>query len=67
MCPVWRAALELVVSEHCSFPEIPSGYLEVPKEEDSGWALQVAVQALHHLTLPGMSMEERNRTTRTWQ
>lgn len=51
MCPVWRAALELVVSEHCSFPELPSGYVEVPKEEDSGWAVQVAVQALPTISL----------------
>lgn len=50
MCPVWRAALELMVSEHCSFPEIPSGHLEVPQEEDNGWAIQVAARALRTIS-----------------
>lgn len=44
--PCLASCLGANVSEHCSFPEIPSGHLEVPKEEDSGWAVQVAAQAL---------------------
>lgn len=32
-------------------PEIPSGHLEVPREEGSGWAVRVAVQAPPILTL----------------
>lgn len=40
VCPVWPAALEPTVSRHCSFPEMPSGYLEVSTEEGSGWCLE---------------------------
>lgn len=51
MCPVWPAALEATVSEHCSFPEMPSGYPEVSIEEDSEWSVQVVPRALPTISL----------------
>lgn len=67
MCPVWRAALELAVSEHCSFPEIPSGSSSPQRRRQWVGRPGGCSSPTHDPTLPGMSMEERNRSTRTWR
>lgn len=64
VCPVWPAALEPTVSDHCSFPAMLSGYLEVSIEEDSGWSVQVVARARPP---SHSSMVERNRDRRTQQ